>query len=138
MTNEITTGKCLCESIKFKIHGNPLWVSNCHCQGCRRNTGSVVATFVGLRKEQLSYITGSRKFYESSPDVHHGFCADCRTPLTYEASWCEDEMHLYISTFDNPEILLQTDMYSLRREYLGLKSTTICLDLIHSKETRLK
>ena len=138
MGNEITTGKCLCESIKFKIHGNPLWVSNCHCQGCRRNTGSVVATFVGLRKEQLSYITGSRKFYESSPDVHHGFCADCRTPLTYEASWCEDEMHLYISTFDNPEILLQTDMYSLRREYLGLKSTTICLDLIHSKETRLK
>ena len=62
MKNEITTGKCLCESIKFKIHGNPLWVSHCHCQSCRRNTGSVVATFVGLRKEQLSYITGSRKF----------------------------------------------------------------------------
>ena len=28
MKNEITTGKCLCESIKFKIHGNPLWVSH--------------------------------------------------------------------------------------------------------------
>jgi len=94
MTNEITTGKCLCESIKFKIHGNPLWVSHCHCQSCRRNTGSVVATFVGLRKEQLSYITGSRKFYESSPGVHRGFCADCGTPLTYEASWCEEEIHL--------------------------------------------
>ena len=94
MKNEITTGKCLCESIKFKIHGNPLWVSHCHCQSCRRNTGSVVATFVGLRKEQLSYITGSRKFYESSPGVHRGFCADCGTPLTYEASWCEEEIHL--------------------------------------------
>jgi len=104
MTNEITTGKCLCESIKFKVHGNPIWVSHCHCQSCRRNTGSVVATFVGLRKEQLSYITGSRKFYESSPGVQRGFCADCGTPLTYEASWCEEEIHLYISTFDNPEI----------------------------------
>ncbi len=104
MTNEITTGKCLCGSIKFKIHGDPMWVSHCHCQSCRRNTGSVVATFVGLRKEQLSYTTGSRKFYESSPGVQRGFCADCGTPLTYEANWCEGEVHLYISTFDNPAL----------------------------------
>jgi len=31
-----------------------------------------------------------------------------------------------------------TDMNSLKRGYLGLKSTTICLDLIRSKETWLK
>ena len=24
--------------------------------------------------------------------------------MTYEASWCEEEINIYISTFDNPEL----------------------------------
>ena len=31
------------------------------------------------------------------------FCQACGTPLTYEAEWCADEVHVYISTLDNPE-----------------------------------
>jgi hypothetical protein len=61
-----------------------------------------VATFVGYKKEQLTYTRGQRKFYQSSPDVERGFCADCGTPLTYESDRCPEEVHLYISTLDEP------------------------------------
>ena len=61
-----------------------------------------MATFVGYRKEQLTYTQGERKLYQSSPGVRRGFCADCGTPMTYEADRCPDEVHLYISTLDNP------------------------------------
>lgn len=95
-------GRCLCGNLRFELKGKPLWVAHCHCESCRRNTGSAVATFVGYNKEQLAYTRGQRKFYASSPGVQRGFCGDCGTPMTYEADRCPDEVHLYVSTLDNP------------------------------------
>ena len=95
-------GWCLCGNLQFELQGQPLWVAHCHCESCRRSTGSAVATFVGCKKEQLAYTRGKRKFYASSPGVQRGFCADCGTPMTYEADRYPDEVHLYVSTLDNP------------------------------------
>lgn len=101
--SEVTRGRCLCGNLRFELRGRRLWVAHCHCDSCRRNTGSAVATFVGYRKEQLTYTRGERKFYRSSPGVQRGFCADCGTPMTYEADRYPDEVHLHIGTIDNPE-----------------------------------
>ena len=95
-------GRCLCGNLQFAVRGKRLWVAHCHCDSCRRNTGSAIATFVGYNKEQLTYTRGERKFYESSPGVRRGFCADCGTPMTYEADRCPEEVHLYVSTLDEP------------------------------------
>lgn len=94
------TGKCFCDNIKFETHGEPLWVSHCHCNSCRRSTGAPVVTFVGFLKSQVTYTSGERAFFESSPGVRRSFCAACGTPLTYEADRCPEETHLYISTLD--------------------------------------
>ena len=95
-------GRCLCGNLEFEVQGKPLWVAHCHCNSCRRNTGSAVATFVGYNKDQLTYTRGERSFYESSPGVRRGFCSDCGTPMTYESDRCPDEVHLYVSTLDDP------------------------------------
>lgn len=100
--SEVATGRCLCGNLQFEVRGRRLWVAHCHCASCRRNTGSAVATFVGYRKEQLTYTRGERKLYASSPGVRRGFCADCGTPMTYEADRFPGEVHLYVSTFDDP------------------------------------
>lgn len=100
--NDVATGRCLCGNLQFEVHGRRLWVAHCHCDSCRRNTGSAVATFVGYTKEQLTYTRGERRIYRSSPGVQRGFCADCGTPMTYESDRCPDEVHLYISTLDEP------------------------------------
>lgn len=102
MTN-VVSGSCLCGALQFELLGRRLWVAHCHCQSCRRNSGSAVATFVGYKKEQLSYTRGERKFYASSPGVRRGFCGDCGTPMTYESDRCPEEVHLYVSTIESPE-----------------------------------
>ncbi|NIS07140.1 MAG: GFA family protein [Gammaproteobacteria bacterium] len=98
-----STGRCLCGSLQFEVRGKPLWVAHCHCRSCRRNTGSAVATFVGFRKDQLTYTCGERKFYASSAGVQRGFCAECGTPMTYEADRWPGEVHVYVATLDNPD-----------------------------------
>ena len=103
MDKKVSTGGCLCGAVRFTAKGKPLWVAHCHCHSCRRNTGSAVATFVGFSQAQFAYSQGAPASYNSSPGVTRSFCARCGTPLTYEADWCADEVHVYISTLDKPE-----------------------------------
>lgn len=102
MTEETSTGGCLCGRIKFTTEGPPLWVAHCHCNSCRRSTGAPVTTFVGYKSNQVTF-AGRRKFFASSPGVRRGFCDNCGTPMTYEADWCKEEIHFYISLMDEPD-----------------------------------
>lgn len=102
MHEEEKTGSCLCGQIRFRARGRPLWVSHCHCNSCRRNTGAPITTFVGYNKNKVTF-DGQRTIYKSSPGVRRGFCANCGTPLTYESDRCDEEIHFYISIMDEPD-----------------------------------
>ena len=41
-----TTGRCLCGAIQFEFAGEAVETTHCHCESCRRQTSSPVATFV--------------------------------------------------------------------------------------------
>lgn len=94
-------GRCLCGRISFVARGAPLWVLHCHCRSCRLNTGAPVATFVGYRPDRVDF-AATPSLYESSPGVRRRFCANCGTPVSYEADRYADEIHLYIGAFDHP------------------------------------
>ena len=97
------TGRCLCGAVTFEAEGPPLWVSHCHCQSCRRQTGSAMATFVGLASSRFEWVTGTPKTFASSAGVTRSFCDACGTPLAYESDGYPGEIHIYVSTFDQPD-----------------------------------
>ncbi len=101
-------GGCLCGAVRFEARGEPLWIAHCHCASCRRNTGAAVATFVGVRRDGFRHLAVKPAVYESSPKVWRSFCRACGTPLTYEAARCADEVHINISTLDEPAAFAPT------------------------------
>ena len=101
MPNTSATGRCLCGNIKFEAPIKSLWVAHCHCESCRRNTGAPVATFVGMRDDEVSW-EGERSIFNSSSGTRRGFCPDCGTPLTYESDRHPGEVHIYVGVFDDP------------------------------------
>jgi hypothetical protein len=103
MTSEMHHGRCLCGLVQYEARGAPLRVAHCHCESCRRSTGCAIATFVGYRREQVTFATHDRSTYASSPGVTRGFCARCGTPLSYESERAPGELHLYVCTFDEPQ-----------------------------------
>ena len=103
MADAMSEGGCLCGAVRFRVTGEPIWVGHCHCTSCRRNTGSLVATFVGFRPAQVNQLEALPRLYESSPGVRRKFCDRCGTPLSYEAVRWPDEIHLYLCTLDDPE-----------------------------------
>ena len=59
-----TTGRCQCRAIEYQFTGEPKWVMHCHCESCRRAVSSAVATYVGVKLEQFSYLQGEPTVYE--------------------------------------------------------------------------
>lgn len=77
------TGGCLCGSIRYRGSSEPLWMGHCHCNMCRRWTGSTTFTGVAFAPENFEWTKGEPAFYQSSNDILHGFCPDCGSPLSF-------------------------------------------------------
>ena len=122
MIESVHSGGCLCNSIRYEIKDVPLWVVHCHCQSCRRFSGAAVATYVGVRKEQIAFSGIERTFYESNPGIQWGSCPNCGSSITYEADWCPGEVHILLGTLDKPEDFppQKHSFYSERVEWLRL------------------
>ena len=103
MTEKMAEGGCLCESIRFRTNGEPIWVAYCHCADCRRASGAPVTVFVGYRKDAVSILDGAPRVYASSPGIRRSFCGRCGTPLAYEDERLPGEIHFMLGAFDAPE-----------------------------------
>ena len=80
----IFSGKCLCGRVIYKCHAEPTAIFNCHCEDCRRATGSVFGTNFFVPEDELEI------FGEISSYSHHAdsgntmtkqFCANCGSLL---------------------------------------------------------
>lgn len=100
MTDDRHAGGCQCGAVRFRVEGALGDASVCHCRMCQKASGSFYMPLVSVRQAKLVWTRGQPKHFQSSNHVRRGFCADCGTPLTYEAP---DGAALAIATFDAPE-----------------------------------
>ncbi|WP_173931277.1 GFA family protein [Chelativorans sp. Marseille-P2723] len=96
----VYTGGCQCGAVRFRVEGALGEPSICHCRMCQKAFGSFFAPLASVRGAKLRWTRGEPKRFRSSDHVQRGFCAECGTPLTYEAP---DGVALAIGAFDKPE-----------------------------------
>ncbi|MBN9076552.1 MAG: aldehyde-activating protein [Rhizobiales bacterium 65-79] len=94
------SGGCQCGAVRFHVEGPLGDASVCHCRMCQKAFGAFYAPLVSVRGARLTWTRGEPKRFQSSNVARRGFCAECGTPLTYEAP---DGMALAIGAFDEPE-----------------------------------
>ena len=77
------TGHCLCGSVRYEISGEPLALMYCHCEECRRATGSSLNTSIFVRRGDFRIVSGDEviSFHESSPGNCRHFCSKCGSPV---------------------------------------------------------
>ena len=81
----IYTGGCQCGAIRFRVEGKVSDASICHCRMCQKAFGNFYAPLASVRGTHFQWTRGEPKRFQSSNHVRRGFCAECGTPLTYEA-----------------------------------------------------
>ena len=76
-------GHCHCGSIRYEVHGEPMYSALCHCSDCRRSAGAPVVGWTAFPEASLKVIQGKPKVYKSSEHGRRHFCPDCGTGLFY-------------------------------------------------------
>lgn len=113
------TGGCNCGWVRFTLEGEPLRVGLCHCETCRKFTGSAFSHY-GVWPKAAVTITGDLACWEVKAGGDR-FCPRCGSSL---ATWteAEDEIEVKLGTLDGPSNGLAPDyeLWVVRREpWLG-------------------
>ena len=94
-------GRCLCESVTFKVRGPMRGVVYCHCTQCRRQTGHFLGA-TNVPNDALE-VTGAEhvKWFNSSDEAERGFCSHCGSVMFWRIAG-RDYTSISAGLFDNP------------------------------------
>jgi hypothetical protein len=100
------TGQCHCGAVSFEVEGEPLRMAQCHCNACRKITGTGHNVQAFFKKEQVK-ITGTTQTHESVSDrgnvrIRH-FCPTCGSRLFAENVAAPGNIGISAGAFDNSE-----------------------------------
>ena len=98
-------GGCLCGAVKYEVKGEPVRVAQCHCDDCRRATGSAFATNVFVKEEDIVVLQGETKSFQHSADsgstMTKEFCGNCGSQLFGSGSSAPGIKNIKIGSIDD-------------------------------------
>ena len=62
----VFSGKCLCGNVTYKCHAEPTVIFNCHCEDCRRATGSVFGTNFFVPEDELEIVGEVSSYFHTT------------------------------------------------------------------------
>lgn len=86
MTDTNINGSCLCGAVKYNVTGNAVRFYHCHCQRCRKSTGTghasnlLVAPVTSITWLQGEELLGRYKVPEAER-FYNCFCTQCGSPM---------------------------------------------------------
>jgi hypothetical protein len=99
----LSEGGCLCGSVRYAFVGRPR-VHYCHCDMCRRATGSAFAVLAWIPVSKLTWTKSQPAYRRSSPIAERSFCRECGSPMTLVYDGARHEIALHAGTLDRPNL----------------------------------
>ena len=98
------SGACHCGAISFTVDAEPLRMAQCHCNACRRITGTGHNVQAFFNSENVT-INGTTKTHESVSDTGNvrtrHFCPECGSRLFSENSKAPGGIGIAAGVFDD-------------------------------------
>lgn len=98
------SGKCLCGSVKYTITSSPVRMGQCHCDDCRKSTGTGHSSNAFFKKDDV-VIEGETNNYSSNTDtgskITRYFCPKCGSRLFGTSNVATDVISVSAGTLDD-------------------------------------
>ena len=95
-------GGCLCGAIRYRVAGDPVAATLCHCGDCRRASGGTNVAWAVFGKAAFEWLGGEPFAYSSSPGIDWLHCKDCGSLVGYRRASRPDHMDITTGTLDDP------------------------------------
>ena len=81
--SKIIRGSCLCGGVQFEVDPPFIQASHCHCERCRKHSGTTVCTQARVLREQFRLLQGAEliKVYGKGEGAVKAFCSNCGSSL---------------------------------------------------------
>jgi hypothetical protein len=105
---QIYEGGCLCSAIRFRLSGEPVFSSVCHCATCRRANAAATVAWLTYDRGQVDMLSGNPQSFRSSQGVVRQFCGACGSQLFYETISSPATIDITTASLDNPNLFPPT------------------------------
>jgi hypothetical protein len=95
--------QCLCGGVRFEVDPPFIRASHCHCDRCRKHSGTAVCTQARVRKEQFRRLQGEEliKVHGKGEGAVKAFCVNCGSSL-FGGDWPEGpQVSIRMGAFDD-------------------------------------
>ncbi len=75
------SGHCLCKKTAWQYTGEASWACYCHCDDCRRWTGSAAPVFAAFEDDNVAGLEAVGPSRSFAKGVDRWNCAECGSPL---------------------------------------------------------
>ena len=98
------TANCACGSCQIEVGGDPVMNGICHCDNCRRRTGSVFGWSVYFDDDQVVARSGEVRTYAIRDEQVRSFCTRCGTTLFWTSSFMPGRVGIAGGAFVDPPL----------------------------------
>lgn len=106
----VVRGHCLCGQVAFEYDGPVGKAGYCHCEDCRRCTGSAFNVSLSMERERLRLLSGQPKSFTKHADsgnkVTRYFCPECGSPLYTASPRHPDYVYVKAGILDDPGLVM--------------------------------
>lgn len=86
MSTVSVEGSCLCGSVRYKVTGDPVRFYHCHCQRCRKATGTGHASNLLMTPHTaINWLKGEELLVKykvpEAERFYNCFCSQCGSPM---------------------------------------------------------
>ena len=87
VSSDVFAGSCLCGAVSYRVRAPFLQFAHCHCQRCRKATGTGHATNLYFERGNFEWLSGedlaTRYDLPSAKSFATTFCRTCGSPLPH-------------------------------------------------------
>ncbi|WMS41094.1 GFA family protein [Acuticoccus sp. MNP-M23] len=106
------TGHCLCGNVRFSVPTPLEPATYCHCEDCRRCTGSAFNISVRVPRDDLTLTGTPPRSYAVTSDggttITRYFCGDCGSPVFTGSDLRPERFYVKAGLFDDPAGIVAT------------------------------
>ena len=101
----VTTGQCVCGSVRFEVIEEALGTGYCHCRICQRSTGAPLFAWTAFPEKAVVFSRDNLKYNRTSLIAEQGFCRNCGCPVVWRSLKPKPANYIVIATtcLENPE-----------------------------------